>query len=396
MWRHLYRQDPRLYTESDLVLTYLRSFFYEDMSLAATILTPPQANSLKSVNAIIKAFAYRVRDFSQATGADVAAFEEYQDSTYADEPAYHTPGILRTEEEDQRAFHRINEAINERAHSSIGARTFEFGFRVAMNELDRIWRQRPFLITCSVPVSIYPGPGNNGIEVRWREIPVLSVPPRDLAPRAPSDERRGTSDGPNPDAKLDIVLGTFGGPTLSRAALVSRGNQVISCTVWGPQPSSDGMRQQVLTGFTSRETRLDGIKAFQYLPELIVNEDVGLRLNREHVRAHLNEAVDSAYQETALWHARDTASIDHCAELMKDKGVYALLGSTDMLKRAALLGLVASVNPYRNQIDQVFHHLGYDLRDTIDQLSQCWDRHGFPPRILESGTGEEPPLVPLI
>ena len=155
------------------------------------------------------------------------------------------------------------------------------------------------------------------------------------------------------------------------------------------------MRQQVLKGFASRGKRLSGIGVFRALSKLVVEEDTGLRLNRDHVRAGLNGIVDGIYQDTALWHARNAEASDHCAKLMTDKGMYALLGSADMVKRAALLGLVASLNSYRGQIDQVFRERGYDLQDTLYKLSQCWDRHGFPPQVMET-SGEDALLVPLI
>lgn len=50
MWRRLYRQDIRLYGESDLALAYMRSYFYEDLPFAMTLLAPPIPNSIMSTN----------------------------------------------------------------------------------------------------------------------------------------------------------------------------------------------------------------------------------------------------------------------------------------------------------------------------------------------------------
>jgi hypothetical protein len=150
-----------------------------------------------------------------------------------------------------------------------------------------------------------------------------------------------------------------------------------------------------MAGSASRDQRIGAIGAIQALPELIVEGSWGLRLNREHVRTQTDGIVDKIYQDAAFRYARDYSASDHCAELMADKGMYALFGSTDLLKRTALLGLVASLNSYRERIDQVFRERGYDLQDTLHQLSQCWDRHGFPPVVMDTG-GEGSLLVPLI
>jgi hypothetical protein len=118
-------------------------------------------------------------------------------------------------------------------------------------------------------------------------------------------------------------------------------------------------------------------------------------MNRDHIRAGLNKSIDSTYQDTALWHARDTAASDHCAELMRDEGMYGLLRSTDLVKRTALLGLVAGLNSHRKEVNQAFRQHEYDLDDTLQELNKCWDRHGFPSRIAMD-SDDEALIVPLI
>jgi hypothetical protein len=286
--------------------------------------------------------------------------------------------MLHTEDEDQRATDSITAAIKHYARSSVAARIFSFGTDLTMTQLDRIWRQRPFLIACSVPVRISHQPEDLGVTVMWREFPVLSVPPEDLVPPKPPSRGREESKKTTAEPRLDIVLGTFGTATLCRAAVVSHADQVLSCTAWGPPSNQDTVRQQVLESFASREERLSGARQIQVIPELIVKDDFVANLYQDHIRAGLDKIVDSAYQDTAFWHAPNAVASDHCAELMRDTGMYALLGSADMLKRTALLGLAAGLNSYKNQIDQVFRENGYDLQDTVYQLNQCRDRHGFP------------------
>ncbi|MGX1239592.1 hypothetical protein RKD46_000696 [Streptomyces pseudovenezuelae] len=76
IWWHLSRQDTRLATETDLVLTYLRSYFYEDPELVALLLGPPQADPVVSANGIKDHLARRLADIELVTADDVTEFED--------------------------------------------------------------------------------------------------------------------------------------------------------------------------------------------------------------------------------------------------------------------------------------------------------------------------------
>ncbi len=394
LWRYLYRQDWRLYAESDLTLAYLRAFFYEDWSLAATLLSPPSPDYMMSVNAIVSAFGGRFGDFLRVTGADVSAFEDHIASPRAGESP-HIPGLLYTPDEDKHALDRCNEAIRQYQQSSTAAQIYAEGTSLQISELDSLLRQRSAIIVCSVPVRVEPRPENGGITVFWKEEPILTVPPEDLAPPNPL----APSDTPATQPRLDVLLGTFGTTMMSRAAVVSRnyeiGDQVLSCTAWGTPEGRDVMREEILAGFASREERLQTSRGLRTFADMIVQEDEVLLLNRNHIRAQTGKIVDGMYFSKALMYARNEEDSDQCAELMKGKGVYALLGSADMLKRAALLGLGASLNSYRERLESVFDDHGYDLEETLKKLNQCWDRYGFPPPVWES-RGEDRILVPWI
>ena len=65
----------------------------------------------------------------------------------------------------------------------------------------------------------------------------------------------------------------------------------------------------------------------------------------DYLAENLAAIVDSAYRDTALWSARDESAVDECALLMRERGLYKLFGSTDLLKRIALFGLAAGINP---------------------------------------------------
>jgi hypothetical protein len=395
LWRYLYQQDTRLYAESDLALAYLRAYFYNSMPLAAALLAPTIPNSVTSANAILDAFGGRFGDFLRVAPADVSAFEDYLDSPAAGDD-YHVPGLLSSAGEDKRAFDALTAAIDGYQQSSIAAQIYREGAAAEISRLKRLARQRSFITVCSVPVQIEPLPANGGMTISWQGEPVLTLSPEDLAPPNLT-AHSGTTIG---QGHLDVLLGTFGTTMMSRAAVISVqhevGDQVLACTAWGTPEGKDVMRQEILAGFASREERLRTSRGLRAFAELIVqDDDTGLRLNKDLVIGQTGKIVDSMYQSKALLFARTEEEADQCAELMQDKGAYALLGSAGLLKRAALLGLGAGLNSYRETLDRIFRQHGYDLDDTLEKLNQCWDQYGFPPSVWES-PGEDSILIPWI
>jgi hypothetical protein len=409
MWRHLYRQGMRIYGESDIALAYLRSFFYEDQSLAAAILSPPETDISRGSNDVIEAFTRRLSEFGRVTLDDVRDFEAHLASTPTEEdqrghlPGRHLPGLLRSETEDLHSRELIAHAINDYQRTSLIARIFPEIARDTM-DLYETQRHRLFLTVCSVQVEISLGPEGGGITVHWQRIPVLVVRPTDMAPE--QDTPDGSTITTPTKAQLDIVLVAFGKYSgLARAAVVKHGDHILSCTVWGPEKAREEIRKMILASFKSRDEKIQTTDSFRVLAEPIVGEHAWLRFAREYIMNSLPSITDNIYRDTALWHSRDTAAIDNCADLMRENGMYALLGSAHALKRMSLLGLAAGIDPRESHIDRIFHEHGYDLQDTVDDIDRCWDRYGFPRSVIsaeEEGIviSAEPPdgniLIPLV
>jgi hypothetical protein len=374
MWRNLFRQDPRLYGESDLVMAYVRSFFFEDLDMAAEILAPPINNCMVTTNRLLDRFNVRMSEFFDATPADVTAFEVALDS----EGPVESAGILRTPAAHHEARKRIEERIND-LQTSTAARISDFALHQAIDSVNSLMALRRFVTIMSVDVDV-----DERGTVTWQGHEVLTVGPDDLV-------HPGTG-----AHTLDILLGMSGNETLSRVAVISRGDELHSVTViLGVPDQKQPLRESLLTSFVSREQRESMAQNLQFTADAIVAEDWGLRMNRDHVRTHLRSVVDRLYHDIALRYSSGYEAMDRCGEMMAEKGLRPLLGSTETLRQVALLGLAASLNSYRDELEKQFRQRGLDLPALLTTLNQRWEEHGFPPRVHES-PGERDLLVPFL
>jgi hypothetical protein len=374
MWRNLFRQDPRLYGESDMVLTYVRNFFFEDLDLAAELLAPPINNCVLSTNRLLGRFNARTSEFFEATPADLTAFEDALDSDGPVEGA----GMLRTPGQHHEARRLIQERIDD-FRSSPAARISDFALHHAVDSLNSLMGLRQFVTIMSVAVDV-----DERGTVTWQGHEVLTVDPDDLI-------HPGTG-----AHTLDILLGMSGQQALSRVAAISRGEDLHSVTVvLGSPEQKQALRDSLATSFASREQRESMARNLQFTADAIVAEDWGLRMNRDHVREHLRSVVDKLYHDIALRYSSGYDAMDRCSELMADHGLRPLLGSTETLRQVALLGLAASMNSYRDELEKQFQRRGLDLPALLTTLNQRWEKHGFPPRVHES-PGKREVLVPFL
>lgn len=369
MWRHLYGHNMRLYGESDLVLAYLRSFFYGNLELAAAIAAPPGLD-LEGANRIVEAFTRRLVEFDQTTDDDVAEFERFIAQPVATRDWF-TPGLLRSQEQGEAARDLLDAAYENYDRSLPMILYPDLGWHDSVGPPE----QRGNLIVSSVPVTIAPDPDSGGITVSWRELPVLAVGPQDLVPVTKSV--RNTPITAPAAAQLDVLLVSFATRNgLSRAAVIRKGREIVACTGWGPDPGE--ARNLAIEEFRSRDDKVSAANLFRWSADQALSTRPWLSQVREQTRSALPGITDELYRDTALWRARDNTAIDNCAALMHEQGMYALLGSAGAVKRMALLGLVASINSSEDFINSVFRAHGYELAAAVEETSQCWERHGFP------------------
>lgn len=377
MWGYLFRQDARLYGESDLVLTYLRSYFFEDVDLAAELLAPPVNNCIYSTNRLLGHFNRRMSDLFEVTGEDVRTFEVTLDS---DVPL-DSRGLGRTVEEHHEARRLFAERVNAMAGST-AAEVSGFAHNLAMSSVNSLMALRKFVTIMSVEVDV----DDRGV-VTWQGHEILTVAGDDLVHPAA---------GPH---KMDILLGMSGEQTLNRLAVLSRERDVHSVTViLGLPAQKQALRESLLTEFASREQRESAAENLQFTADAIVAEDWGLRMNRDHVREQLRSVVDRMYHDVALRYSSGYEAMDRCGELMAENGLRPLLGSVETVRQVAFLGLAASLNSHREEVEKKFQARGMDLAALLTTLNERWAEHGFPPQVHEQDTDDKKQrlLIPFL
>jgi hypothetical protein len=251
--------------------------------------------------------------------------------------------------------------------------------------MNRVTRRRPYLCVSSVPVSADIDTAA-GAAVTWRGERILTAPSKDLLPGAEPGRY---------DAKLEILVALD--DTLGRAAFLSHEDEastlggtgtpktaVISCTVWGVPNRVDALRTEMIEAYQDRDALIGNTQAVKWLIDTTIGEETE-RFEVDHVRQYFNDLTDQIYRGTALWFARDTEAIDACAEAMTDKGLAPILGTSRLVRGLALLGLATMMNPERDAVADLFERRGLNLDETLDHLRGCWERHGYPPRVRESG-----------
>ncbi|WP_369275664.1 hypothetical protein AB5J55_42015 [Streptomyces sp. R11] len=375
MWWHLSSQDSRLATETDLVLAYLRSYFYDDPGLATVLLASPERDPLVSVDRVVDHLARRLADIERVTANDVALFEDsLVRFTQTGEPGT-GDGILA----DPRCRERATPLFMETVQSlGEGPRQELLGERVVQATQDllfRVWRRRPYLSVSSVPVTLRVRGDGAGAEVEWRGKPLFAVAASDLTPHAAAGSY---------DARLEILLATAmtGKDLLCRGAFVTAQGRLLSCTM-NRQASAD-LRRTMLTHHQERNELVAAGGQLSGFANGVVAHMDGLKQFLDRTMRQTIPVADSLFRDTALWPSRDQASTEHCGELMSEDGLIPVLGSARLLNSLALLGLATGIDPDRSRVAEVFASRGFDLEWTLDQLDACWHTHGYPPRVTRS------------
>ncbi|MFG2022147.1 hypothetical protein [Streptomyces sp. NPDC048825] len=385
LWRHLLTQDFRLFAETDLSLMYMRSFFYDDLGLAALLVQPPISDCMLSTQRIIDHLQERITVFEGVRKADVRAYEEHVLSSGGADWVRRS-GLLRSAAEDERDI-RLMRRAREDIKSSAAAETFGFAASLAVERFNRIAPRRTYLTACSVPVRVtdaHDPPG--ALNVVWKELPILTIPAEDLV-RETSEELTAVGGTDGSSLQLDIVLGTATarGDFLARGAVLCDGKRVMACSVSGLPEHQARIREEMVAGFRARDALLKESETLQKIAGRIVENDWGLRWNRDHVLGQLDNIVDQLYRPTALCFAREGTDLDALADRMDQRGLLSVLGSSTLLRNMTLLGLSAGLNAHESVVAEHFQELGLIFDDTLREAARLWETEGFPPRVVRSG-----------
>lgn len=372
MWWQLSQQDARLTTETDLVLTYLRSYFYEDPGLVALLLAPPQPDPVVSANRIKDHLARRLADIERVTADDIATFEDSVLQFVQSGIPRPGRGILTGLDSSNHPLSLFLEIVGAQDEDARRELLGETITHTTKGLLLRTWGRRSHLTVSSVPVTLRVLGWGTGAEVIWREELLYHADASDLTYHpAP-----GTY-----EARLEIILSTAmaGQDLMGRGAFVTVQGEVVACTM--NRHASDELRQKMLDLHQEREDLVTAGKRLSAFTDVVVDHSLGLKQSLDHIMQHTDKVTDLLYRETALWPSREPELRENCARLMTKRGLFPLLGDVTLLNSLALLGLVTSLYTDRERVAEEFTARGLDLEWTLEQLDACWDTHGYPPPV---------------
>lgn len=356
MWRHLCGKQQRLRGETDLVLAFLRSYFYDDPLLTELILRPAELEA--GVLAVANRVKQLLDDFRDVRDVDVDAFEQRLVQGTGRRPG--PPGEVHSDCTD-----RIAVEID-RLHADPLA--------VLTDDLPRRIVRRTYITVSSVPVVVEHAVDGNH-RVTWSGELLDGIRAEHWLVEPETETAHG---------RLEVVATLTGNRFFDRAAVVTLENEPIACRAYGIPGKSDhgDVRAEVLSAYRTREMMVTGSKAFRELPEWMIEDDVVAHIHVQHVRDHLNGIVDSVFQDTALWFATDGASIDRCAELMAEDGMAGVGLSTRDVMGLSLAGLAISLNGSEDFVRAQFDAHSLDLTGTVEAVARSRADCGFPTPIV--------------
>ena len=234
LWRHLAEADPRLLNETDLLLMYLRSFFYDDPGLVQLMLRPWTGRD--DHFAIVAHIAERFDALAGVQGRDVRA---YEDAILARGDEGGPPVGLADAIFVDPAVAAVGERLSQAMIAELETRDLE-----SVEGLMRLWEgellgSRDIMYLGSV----------EDIDV-YVDVDGTCVVTTDsgVSRRLPADV--GAAPGRAP-GRIDIFFSTLIAEK-ARAAVVYRGRDRVATSLGGPDALTDASRERFATLMTSR------------------------------------------------------------------------------------------------------------------------------------------------
>lgn len=361
LWRTLGRQCHRVLNETDLFLMYLRSFIYDDLGFVATLLDPT-TQGRKTAGHIVNYISQRLNQFSEIIESDVNAYEQDVTSDF-NTFKRGIAGIGVSESDAAQGSSLLTGILKEFAGSNEDVlRWYRF----------QMLSRRQFLNLGSIDLQVTVTETGNVVAHDGSTI-LHEGSALDIS-RTPTGSSSGT---------LEVVF-SMQNHSISRAIVVSRGDEVVSCEVLGLNSQVEDTQKAIQRTFIQRGLILERDKALSSATEKLI-QALWINDDLDHIMAQTNIMIDEFYKDIALRFARDYEAVDNCAELMRDRGMHALLRTSRLIRGAALVGMTCSLNPRLDAVAGCFSAAGLDLSETLSELQRSYNEHGFPPQILVAG-----------
>ncbi len=357
LWRSVGQNCFRIVNETDLFLMYSISFFYFDLGFVRVLLDPG-TRGRNTASAIINYIARRFDQLLEVTEADIDAYEQ---AVVKEEPRVGLGVSVADAAKGKSALDQLLKELMRSDDTEKGVKQW-FPLHAA-----KVLARRQFMNLGSLDAEVAVS-GSGAVELRAGDAALYKV-------QAEQQILPGSSRG-----TLELIFSMQDG-SISRAIVVSREDELVSCEITGPKAQVAATKRAVEDTFMRRQATLDTERMFTRAVSSVIDRR-WMEYDLAHIREHAAPMFDDLYKDIALPFARDYDAIDTAAALMRDRGMQPLLKTTNLVKGAAFLGMACSLNPNKKVLAHEFEALGLSLTDTLDGLQQAYHEHGFPPPLL--------------
>jgi hypothetical protein len=358
LWGHLATADRRLMNETDLLLMYLRSFFYDDPGLVHLMLRPwtgPDDHF-----AIVQYIADRFDALAGVQGRDVRAYEAAI-LTRGDEggPAVGLEDAILVDP----AVAAVGEQLSQGMLADLQAHDLE--------SVEGLLRLRDSEMLGNRDVMYLGTVEDVDVDVDEDGTCVVTTG-GGVSRRLPADlgAHRGHAPG-----RIDMFFSTLIADK-ARAAVVYRGRDRVATSFGGPEQLTDASRQRFARLTTSRASIQAGAEEMASTMEKAI---AGGALDAETIADVRQLAGDATAQIYYNMSTLDLAAEDkeRAIARMARNGFLDILGWDEgLVDGLALISLAFSRRMYRDDVARALAEQGVDLTDLLARLDVCSRDHG--------------------
>ena len=318
------------FSDTDLFLTYLRSFFYDDMAFVHTILDPDTLE-IQTYNSITSYFQSRFQTLVESDlEANVPNFERFVSNRYpahigANEIASDPSKFSKGKESLNKLFKEVT--VDAPSHAILSA-------------------QRELLCVGSAGVRVTVD--GNRVSVKERELGLFGPTIQDV--------QKGSGDG-----SIEVYLAPS---TRYIAIAVTRGTELVSYRFLTEVSKEI---EEWFRLFILNKSKVDSInKEFnQRLEEFVQDTKIGVILR--YLRSS-NSLIQQAYQRRSLLHVPESKLNSVCGSMRQTGFLNLLDQNRDLLEGLALISLGSSLAFSKDTFSHMFKKRGIDFDRCISDL----------------------------
>ncbi len=359
LWLELSAKNPRIAQESDLFLTFIRSFFFDDYELVSLLLDESPVEFATS-EAILTHIAGRFDQFKNITEKHI---NRYESAIASGE--YRSEGIEWLHES----------IINNKTAANRGYKMLqELNTKLETPDLTSVDGLLTLYITSILKNRDIVNFGHLDVQVEVdndAQCRVISNGKTIRIGRSLPNIKSGSSSG-----SLDLLCSVLIDAKI-RAVTVHRGTELVAIFFAGPDERNMKYRQRFieLEGYTGG-SQLATEEMKYYLDNVLTWDGIAEIISE--MRTLVRNVSNSVYMVTSFPHL-DKEKRARIVDAMRDDGLLPILNwDRSLVSGVALISLAWSLRLRRPQIIELFNSYGMELEPTLEAIKACCNEYGVP------------------